>query len=306
MPLLTAAPASGYVGRFAPSPTGPLHFGSLVAALGSRLEADRNGGRWLVRMEDVDEPRCPRATGDDMLRTLEGFGFAWDGEVLWQSGRTAAYQDALATLRDRGLVYPCACTRKELGEAGLAIDGAARYPGTCRLGLPPGRSARAWRLRVGDGDVCIEDAVQGMVRQDLASDVGDFVLLRADGYFAYQLAVVVDDAMQGVTAVVRGSDLLDSTPRQVWLQRCLGLPTPDYLHLPVAVDGRGEKLSKQTGARALDAQQPAAALVAALAFLGQSPPVGLGGAAVATVWQWAREHWQPAQVPRCRTIRTEW
>jgi glutamyl-Q tRNA(Asp) synthetase len=304
MPTLTAAD-HGYVGRFAPSPTGPLHFGSLVAALGSCLEAHRHGGRWLVRMEDVDEPRCSRVVGDGILATLERFGFVWDGEVIWQSRRTAAYQEALATLRDQGLLYPCACTRRELGDASPAIDGAARYPGTCRDGLPPGRSARAWRLRVTDEEIRIDDAVQGAVVQRLASDVGDFVLLRADGYVAYQLAVVVDDAMQGVTDVVRGSDLLDSTPRQVWLQRCLGLPTPDYLHLPVAVDGQGEKLSKQTGARALDAERPGAVLVAALQFLGQSPPADLVGAGAPTVWQWAREHWAAARIPRCRTIRTE-
>ncbi len=190
-------------------------------------------------MEDVDEPRCSPAAADDILRTLEVCGFEWDGEVMLQSTRKERYREVLENLKREGLVYPCASTRKELADSSLAPDGAAVYPGTCRPGLPLGKSARAWRLRVDVATVCFDDAVQGRVCQDLVREVGDFVLLRADGYFAYQLAVVVDDADQGVTRVVRGADLLDSTPRQIFLQRRLGLPTSTYAHLPVAVNAAG-------------------------------------------------------------------
>jgi len=287
-------------GRYAPSPTGPLHFGSLVAAVGSYLEARCRGGEWLVRMEDVDEPRCRGPWADDILRTLEAFGFEWDGEVMVQSRRKARYQEALDALRREGHAYPCACTRKELEAAPLAVDGAHLYPGTCRQGLAPGKSPRAWRLRVSDETLEFIDAVQGSIRQDLARQAGDFVLLRADGYFAYQLAVVVDDADQGITHVVRGADLLDSTPRQIFLQRCLGVVTPAYAHLPVAVNQQGEKLSKQTLAPALDCTQAPAVLRAALAFLGQ--PVSGELNTTAEIWRWALDHWQLDRVPRTRTI----
>lgn len=293
---------STYVGRFAPSPTGPLHFGSLVAALGSCLDARSHGGRWLLRLEDVDEPRCAPAATAWILRALEVCGFRWDGAVAVQSARKALYREALARLREAGLTYPCACTRRELADSALATDGAPVYPGTCRGGLPEGRSGRAWRLSVASTQSCFDDAVQGRVRQDLGRDVGDFVLLRADGYFAYQLAVVVDDADQGVTHVVRGADLLDSTPRQIHLQRCLGLPTPAYAHLPVAVNRAGEKLSKQTRATPVDTARPAPALVQALDFLGQAPPAELARAEVADVWGWGLAHWSLAKVPRCRSL----
>jgi glutamyl-Q tRNA(Asp) synthetase len=292
-----------YVGRFAPSPTGPLHIGSLVAALGSCLEARVQGGRWLLRLEDVDEPRCSQTAADGLLRTLEACGFTWDGPVLVQSRRRERYQHALAFLQQAGRVYPCACTRRELADSRLAPDGAPVYPGTCRDGLPPGKVARAWRLRVEAGPpLCFDDGLQGRLCQDLATEVGDFVLRRADGYFAYQLAVVVDDADQGVTHVVRGADLLESTPRQLYLQRCLGLPTPDYAHLPVAVNAVGEKLSKQTLAMAIDGLPPAAALAAALGFLGQAPPAWLASAGVDEVWAWALAHWCLTRVPRKRAL----
>lgn len=292
-----------YVGRFAPSPTGPLHFGSLVAALGGCLEARSRLGRWLLRLEDVDEPRCSQAAADGLLRTLETCGFTWDGPVLVQSRRKERYRAALAELRAQGLAYPCACTRRELADSRLAPDGAAIYPGTCRAGLDPDKEARAWRLRVqAKQPVCFDDGLQGRLCQDLPAEVGDFVLLRADGYFAYQLAVVVDDADQGVTQVVRGADLLESTPRQIHLQHCLGLPTPHYTHLPVAVNAAGEKLAKQTKAMAIDGLPPAAALVAALAFLGQSPPAWLASAGVADVWGWALVHWSLARVPARRAL----
>lgn len=293
---------SRYVGRFAPSPTGPLHFGSLVAALGSCLEARRHGGRWLLRIEDVDEPRCSPAMADDILRTLEACGFEWDGAVLVQSARKARYGEALASLKARGLVYPCACTRRELADSTVAPDGAPIYPGTCRDGLPAGKAARAWRLRVDADAVCFDDAIQGRYCQNLAREVGDFVLLRADGYFAYQLAVVADDADQGVTHVVRGADLLDSTPRQIFLQRRLGVATPEYVHLPVAVDAAGEKLSKQTLAPPVDRGNPLPAMVDALRFLGQPAPPELRRAATADFWRWARRHWDPAAIPRCRVL----
>lgn len=296
---MPASPA--YRGRFAPSPTGPLHFGSLLAAVGSCLEARCRGGEWLLRIEDVDEPRCPPGNEALILGALEAHGFAWDGEVLVQSRRKDRYRAALETLRSAGLAFPCACSRREMADSRIGADGAHVYPGTCRAGLPPGRLARAWRLRVPDGETCFDDAVQGRVCQDLAAEVGDFVLLRADGYFAYQLAVVVDDADQGITHVVRGADLIDSTARQVFLQRCLGVPTPAYAHLPVAVNAAGEKLSKQTLAMALDDAAPGPSLVSALEFLGQAPPPRLAAASVAEIWSWGLDHWRLDRVPRRRT-----
>lgn len=293
-----------YRGRFAPSPTGPLHFGSLIAAVGSFLEARAQGGEWLLRMEDVDAPRCSLAAADSILRTLEVFGFAWDGEVVWQSRRAAAYAAALGQLQQDGRVFPCACTRQELADSLLAADGAALYPGTCRHGLPTGKVARAWRVRVDAARIAFDDAVQGRIESDLAREAGDFILLRADGLFAYQLAVVVDDAAAGITQVVRGADLLLSTPRQIFLQKCLGVPTPAYAHLPVAVNAAGEKLSKQTQAQPLDDSRPGAALWAALYFLGQAPPPELRAAGCDELWAWARANWQLRRVPSQRAFQS--
>lgn len=291
-----------YVGRFAPSPTGPLHFGSLVAAVGSYLEARTRGGRWLLRMEDLDPPREVAGAAHAILQALESHGFEWDGQVLYQSQRQAAYQAAMERLLAAGMLYPCGCTRREIADSAVhGIDGPV-YPGTCRTGLAAGRSARAWRVRVEDAEIGFVDGIQGTLRQNLARDVGDFVLRRADGYYAYQLAVVVDDAEQGVTHVVRGADLLDSTPRQIHLQRLLGLPLPHYAHLPVAVNARGEKLSKQTQAAPLDATRPAAALWQALQFLGQQPPAQLAAEVLPTLWAWAFAHWDSARVPHCRAL----
>lgn len=285
-----------YVGRFAPSPTGPLHFGSLVAALASWCDARAAGGRWLVRMEDLDRPREMPGAAADILRTLHAFGFEWDGEVMVQSRRDQAYRAAIDRLD--ALVYPCACTRSEIADSALiAPDGAHVYPGTCRNGLAPGRTARAMRIRVGGARIAFTDAVQGGIEQDLARDVGDFVLLRADGLFAYQLAVVVDDAEQGVTDVVRGADLLDSTPRQIFLQRALGVPEPRHLHVPVATNAAGGKLSKQTLAMPVDAADPLPALRSALAFLGQ--PVPEAGR-VETLLEAAVGQWDRAAIPRVR------
>ncbi|WP_374486476.1 tRNA glutamyl-Q(34) synthetase GluQRS [Zoogloea sp.] len=295
-----AAPAA-VIGRFAPSPSGPLHFGSLVAALGSCLSARSQGGQWLLRIEDVDTPRSVPGAAEGILRTLERFGFEWDGSVVWQSARAAAYRDALARLQAAGRIFGCACTRKEMADSALARDGTRRYPGTCRDGLPPGRAARAYRLRVEPGTLSFDDRVQGTIAEDVAADVGDFVLLRADGLFAYQLAVVVDDAEAGVTEVVRGADLLDSTCRQILLQRLLGYLVPAYAHLPVACNAVGEKLSKQTLARAVDGAEPARLLTDVLDFLGQRPPPDLAASGLAAVWAWARENWSMDRVPRQRT-----
>lgn len=290
-----------YRGRFAPSPTGPLHFGSLVAAVGSYADARAHHGTWLLRLEDVDAPRTVPGAADSILRMLERLGFAWDGEVVFQSRRTSLYRAAFERLRLEGRVFACACTRREIADSTLGPDGARRYPGTCRAGLAPGRDARAWRLTVEPGEICFDDALQGCICQDVAAEVGDFVVLRADGLFAYQLAVVVDDAEQGVTHVVRGADLIESTPRQICLQRRLGIPPPAYLHLPAVVNAQGEKLSKQTRARPIDDARPQAALAAALAFLGQQPPAELAGADLASLWGWAIEHWDRGRLPRCRT-----
>lgn len=293
-------PGVPYRGRFAPSPTGPLHFGSLIAALASCLEARCCGGEWLLRMEDVDTPRNVPGAADAILRTLEAFGFAWDGPVLYQSRRLAAYEAALDVLRGQGLLYPCACSRSEIAAAAVrtAVDGGAVYPGTCRNGLRPGAEARAWRLRVDDAVMVFEDRLQGRIAQHLADEVGDFVLRRADGIHAYQLAVVVDDASQGITDIVRGADLLASTPRQLWLQQCLGYPRPGYAHLPVATNPAGEKWSKQTLAPALVAGKAAAELVRALRFLGQPAPAELAAAPVVEVWDWALANWSFATIPR--------
>jgi glutamyl-Q tRNA(Asp) synthetase len=290
--------------RFAPSPTGPLHFGSLVAAVGSYLDAKSQGGEWLVRIEDVDTPRIDGLAVKNTLPTLEAFGFVWDGPVLWQSERLEAYRDAFDELRRAGLAYGCTCSRKEIADSAIhaAVDGGVVYPGMCRDGLMPGQTPRAWRLRVGTEEIAFEDRLQGHIAQQLEHDVGDFVLLRADGLFAYQLAVVVDDAFQGVTDVVRGADLLLSTPRQIWLQRCLGFSTPRYAHLPVVSNSAGEKLSKQTLAKALDLRQAPSLLVDALRFLGQPAPNELRCATVSDVWAWAHANWSFSAIPRQRSI----
>ena len=307
--VISALPSNPpYCGRFAPSPTGPLHFGSLLAAVGSYLDARSNGGIWRLRMEDVDQPRCQSGAAEDILHTLAGFGFEWDGPVLYQSRCADRYRQSFENLRLSGRIFPCACSRRELADSRLiqqASDGAQIYPGTCRAGLLPGKAARSWRLRVADEVIAFEDRVQGRVAQNLANEVGDFVLLRAEGCFAYQLAVVADDAEQGITHVVRGADLLDSTPRQILLQRLLGLSTPLYAHLPVAVNAAGEKLSKQTRAAPLSIATPQSvvrALWNALIFLGQLPPTELRQAGLPELWQWALAHWSLAQVPRQHSL----
>ena len=290
-----------YCGRYAPSPTGPLHFGSLVAVVGSYLQARVNHGVWRVRMEDLDPPREIPGAADAILRSLERFGLQWDGVVLYQSQRLAAYALVFETLQHRGSIYPCACSRREIADSSVTgIDGPL-YPGTCRNGLPADRGPRDWRVRTDDQLIAFDDGLQGRIESHLAQDSGDFVVKRADGFYAYQLAVVADDAAQGITEVVRGCDLLDSTPRQIHLQRLLSLPTPAYLHLPVAVNARGEKLSKQTFAAPLDQAPTVAVLHAALQFLGQNPPVEARTDTLDSLWNWATAHWQAQNIPRLRT-----
>lgn len=283
-----------YVGRFAPSPTGPLHAGSLVAALASYLDARAHQGTWLIRIEDIDEGRSVPGAAEEILDLLRRLGMESDREVVWQSRRKHLYQAAYDRLA--GHVYPCGCNRREIADSrlGFAPDGAALYPGTCRHGLAPGRSPRSLRLRVPDAGadvITFRDRLAGVVSQRLASESGDFVLKRADGYWAYQLAVVVDDAEQGVTDVVRGADLLDSTPRQIFLQRLLNVPTPRYLHVPVVRNADGDKLSKQTGALAVrpgDEGAAVAALRQAAGFLG----LDVGNAeSLAAFWRIAVPAW---------------
>ena len=288
-----------YRGRFAPSPTGALHFGSLVAALAGWLDARACGGQWLLRIEDLDTPRNQPGAVDAICHTLERLGLGWDEAVRVQSLQQEAYRAALDALVAAGQAYPCSCTRTEVAAAALrtGIEGPV-YPGTCRGGLTPGRSARAWRVRVDNRAIGFDDRIRGRITQHLETDVGDFVVHRADGIFAYQLAVVVDDAAQRVSDVVRGADLLDSTPRQLWLQGLLGLPVPRHAHLPLALNAQRQKLSKQTLAAAVDLQQDddaVAWLRRALAFLGQPlPPIEAGRDELLA---YATHHWSIARVP---------
>lgn len=287
-------------GRFAPTPSGPLHFGSLVAALGSYLEARCRQGEWLLRIEDIDPPREVTGAVDAILRTLDAFGFEWDGTVIYQSRRTEAYRAALEALRRLDLVYPCACSRRQLvGHARRGVDGPV-YPGTCQAhhGHDP---ALAQRFRMPADRLVFDDGLLGRVACNLSYECGDFVLRRADGVYTYQLAVVVDDAEQGISHVVRGADLLTSTPRQIALQQALGLATPAYLHLPVALDEHGDKLSKQTLARAVEAARPLPALRAAAAFLGLSLPADID--TPAEFWSAALAAWPGHRLPPIRGRR---
>ncbi|APZ44531.1 tRNA glutamyl-Q(34) synthetase GluQRS [Acidihalobacter ferrooxydans] len=294
---MPATPRS-YRGRFAPSPTGSLHFGSLIAALGSFLCARQAHGEWLLRIEDLDPPRERPAAAGAILRTLAHHGLEWDGPVLYQSQRSDAYEQALAALRTDGWLYECSCTRSEIARRGTLGPCGPIYPNTCRNGPREPERQTALRVRTDDRPIGFTDALQGVQRQILADVCGDFVVRRADGLYAYQLAVVVDDAAQGITDIVRGADLLDSTARQIHLQHLLALPTPRYLHLPIAVNGNGEKLSKTTHALALDNRDPTANLGRALAFLGHEPPRELLPAQPQELLDWARQHWNPAAIPR--------
>jgi glutamyl-Q tRNA(Asp) synthetase len=294
------------IGRFAPSPTGPLHFGSLLAALASYCQAKSQGGRWLVRMEDLDKPREMAGAANHILRTLESFGFEWDGEVVYQSQRSSLYQEALSQLQTKSLVYNCDCSRKEIADSfnqrhgQHGIDGLI-YPGTCRH-KKSFKTPHASRVLVNDALITFTDAIQGKLQQNLSRDPGDFVLKRADGLYAYQLAVVVDDFEQGITHILRGADLLNSTPRQIYLQQLLGHPTPQYAHIPVASNEAHEKLSKQTLAPAIDAAQASTLLTQALNFLGQQAPKDLTAHSANDILQWAKQHWDIDKVAQQRSI----
>jgi glutamyl-Q tRNA(Asp) synthetase len=291
--------AEHVVGRFAPSPTGPLHFGSLVAAVGSYCLARCENGQWLLRMEDLDPPRVVAGAADEILSTLEKLGLHWDGEVVWQSQRNEAYLAAVERLREKGLVFDCACTRKEIilsaphpGEEGPI------YPGTCRTGLPAGRKPRSLRIEVPQEQVVFTDGVFGHTQQVLADAVGDFILRRADGLFAYQLAVVVDDADAGINQVVRGADLLSSTPRQIFLHACLGNPVPKYFHLPMILGRSGKKISKRHGSEELDYASRGSELISlSLSVLGQKIPKELRGAPPVELLSWAVTNFESRSIP---------
>ena len=276
------------IGRFAPSPSGELHFGSLVSAVGSFLEAKSAGGRWLLRIEDIDPPREVAGSASRIINDLRTLGMVPDDPVLYQSSRLDAYQQAIDRLLEKGLAYPCACSRKDLPASGI-------YPGTCRNGIPGGKVPRSVRFRVGVDACEFTDKLQGRISDSPAGISGDFIIHRADGLFAYQLAVVVDDDFQGITQVVRGADLLDSTSRQICLQKALGFVSPDYMHLPVALSDDGKKLSKRAKTDPLELQEPSTAVRQALHFLGQNPPTGLP---LDELWAWALEHWNRYLIPR--------
>lgn len=290
--------ANHYIGRYAPSPTGPLHFGSLVAAVASFLDARAHDGTWLLRMEDLDKPREMPGAADDILRTLEGYGFEWDGEVVYQSQRHEVYQAELEKLISDGQVYRCNCSRREVADiAHAGIEGPV-YPGFCRDGLSRDRDTVAWRYKIDVSHLIFKDQIQGQIDHAMQRDVGDFVLKRADGQFAYQLAVVVDDAEQSINHVVRGADLLNSTSRQLLLQYSLKLTSPVYAHIPLVTNQNGEKLSKQTQAQALLIDDAPKRLVQAFHFLGLNPPEDIKTLPLSAIWHWGIEHWQIARVPK--------
>lgn len=286
---------SAYTGRFAPTPSGYLHFGSLVAALASFLDARAVGGRWLLRMEDLDPPREVAGAQAAILHTLEQYGLEWDGAVVYQSQRHEAYRQVVQRLFSQGLAYACICSRKQLeGSAGV-------YPGTCR---DAGHSTTdaAIRLRVPEVTYSFEDRVQGRFAQHLGRESGDFVIQRRDGLYAYQLAVVLDDAWQGVTDIVRGADLLDSTPRHLYLQELLGLRQPRYLHVPLIIQPDGHKLGKSYRSPPLQGNEAGPLLLRALRALGQQPPASLEGDAPREILAWAITHWDALQIPRAAAV----
>ncbi len=294
--------APDYRGRFAPSPTGALHFGSLIAAVGSYLEAKSHNGEWLVRIENLDKPREIPAASHEIFRALEILGMEWDHEVIYQDQRIDSYENILTILNKRGLTYSCTCTRKEIADSSITGISGQIYAGTCRNNVQNKDRPGAVRIKTDNNIIEFEDSLHGLISQRLESETGDFILRRSDGIYAYQLAVVADDATQGITNVVRGADLLDSTPRQIYLQKLLGYSTPTYMHLPVAVNNQGEKLSKQTKAALLDISNPVKQLVEAVNFLGQESPIELLGNSVSSFWKWAIENWHPEKIHKKRTI----
>ncbi|MCD9572741.1 tRNA glutamyl-Q(34) synthetase GluQRS [Pseudomonas protegens] len=292
---MTASTSSSYIGRFAPTPSGYLHFGSLVAALASYLDARAVGGRWLLRMEDLDPPREEPGAQAAILKALESYGFEWDGQMIRQSDRHDAYGEILNRLFQQGLAYACTCSRKQL-EPYHGI-----YPGLCR-NLGHAQDDAAIRLRVPELEYRFVDRVQGEYRQHLGREVGDFVIRRRDGLYAYQLAVVLDDAWQGITDIVRGADLLDSTPRQLYLQELLGLSQPRYLHVPLITQPDGHKLGKSYRSPPLTEDQAPPLLLRALRALGQKPPTDLDGASAAQLMAWGMAHWDAALIPRTLSV----
>ncbi len=281
-----------YKGRFAPSPTGAVHYGTLIAAVGSYLQAKKNNGKWLLRIEDVDTTRSVAGADTDILHTLEAFGFQWHGSVIYQSEQTKYYQQALEQLSSRELVFPCLCTRKQLAKINNEV-----YPGRCRNRRLPEKETHALRLRTKNLTINFDDTVMGKQSQNIATQCGDFIIKRRDGLFAYQLAVVVDDALQGISDVVRGADLLGSTARQIYLHQLLGYIAPTYCHLPLAVDCSGKKISKSDGATKVDVNNRERLLCSVLVFLGQQPPADLDASSINDIWLWARTHWDMAKVP---------
>lgn len=292
------------VGRFAPSPTGCLHSGSLVTAVGSYLMAKSAGGRWLLRIDDLDTPRQVAGMADDIMRTLESFGLFWDGEVTRQSRNLESYRQVFENLLDQGLLYPCGCSRKEIALAASAPhpdDDCVPYPGSCRNGMKAGAVVRSWRIRVPEAEICFRDRRQGSVCQNLTEVCGDFAVRRGAENYLYQLAVVADDALAGVTQVVRGDDLLSSTPRQIYLQRMLGLPEPEYCHLPLVTGPDGAKLSKRDnliseGLGNLKNQE-GHLLLAALRFLGQNPPAELAACSCRDILKWGIANFDSGRIP---------
>jgi glutamyl-Q tRNA(Asp) synthetase len=289
-----------YRGRFAPSPTGAVHYGTLIAAVGSYLQARHNRGHWFLRIDDIDRTRKIDGADDNIIKTLEAFGFTWDGAIVYQSTQTKYYQQALDQLMSRSLVFPCLCSRKQLLKSSSEI-----YPGTCRHRQLPENKPHALRIRVQDIDIGFNDVVMGAQRQNIEKQCGDFIIKRRDGLFAYQLAIVVDDAMQNISEVVRGADLLDSTPRQIYLQRLLHYPTPAYCHLPLAVDAAGNKISKSAGATRININKRESLLLSALYFLGQQPPHELEKCSLNDIWGWAIKHWQISLVPAVKCIQPD-
>ncbi len=298
---MTREPAQ-YVGRFAPSPTGPLHFGSLVAATASYLQARSMNGRWLLRIEDIDPPRAQPGASDAILKALERYAFEWHSDVILQSTSQEAHEDALRTLCEQGHAYACGCSRRDLADAPRGPLGTI-YPGTCRNGCDAPETAI--RVRTTDAPISFVDGLQGPHTQALESESGDFVIRRRDGLIAYHMAVVVNDALEGISEVVRGIDLMDSTPRQIWLQKLLGFATPGYLHIPVVTHPNGDKLSKLTGARAVPLDDPERALFGALVALQQEPPASLRYAPVTEIWQWGLTNWRIEALHGKATVPTD-
>jgi len=283
-------------GRFAPSPTGPLHLGSLYTALARFLEARPKRGQWIVRIDDIDTPRCVPGASEKILKTLEHFGLHWDQPVDYQSKRLDQYREAIHTLKETGRTYPCRCSRKSL-EGTKPV-----YPGWCRNRNIDRNQPHAIRVTVDNHPVSMNDRIQGAFSQNLAASHGDFIIRRRDGIYAYQLAVVLDDAQSGITEVVRGCDLLHNTPRQIHLYRLLGLPIPSYCHIPVLVDQHGHKLSKQTGAPPVESIEPGPLLYQLLQGLGQNPPQALRIALPDEILTWAMTHWNLRKIPKTRQI----